>query len=132
MTAEDENYKIVHHLDGALHTCKKIGEIFLACKKIQKGLGAKSYMRKGFLIYEEMRKYLVIYCIRKSLVIFDFCTQTPSKFSYFFKCKTSRHSILKGTFFFLLLFLFVFFIQHCFICRLFRFTLGTNPGLLRH
>jgi hypothetical protein len=22
---------------------------------------AKSYMRKGFLIYEEMRKYLVIY-----------------------------------------------------------------------
>jgi hypothetical protein len=24
------------------------------------GLGAKSYMGKGFLIYEEMRKYLVI------------------------------------------------------------------------
>jgi hypothetical protein len=25
------------------------------------GSVAKSYMRKGFLIYEEMRKYLVIY-----------------------------------------------------------------------
>jgi hypothetical protein len=25
------------------------------------GLGAKSYMRKGFLTYEEMRKYFVIY-----------------------------------------------------------------------
>ncbi len=25
------------------------------------GSGAKSYMRKGFLIYEEMHKYLVIY-----------------------------------------------------------------------
>ncbi len=28
---------------------------------IQKGSGAKSYMRKGFLIYEVMHKYLVIY-----------------------------------------------------------------------
>ncbi len=25
------------------------------------GSGAKSYMRKGFLIYEEMRKFLPIY-----------------------------------------------------------------------
>jgi hypothetical protein len=25
------------------------------------GAVAKSYMRKGFLMYEEMRKYLVIY-----------------------------------------------------------------------
>ncbi len=25
------------------------------------GAGAKSYMMKGFLMYEEMRKYLVIY-----------------------------------------------------------------------
>ncbi len=25
------------------------------------GSVAKSYMRKGFLIYEEMRKYLIIY-----------------------------------------------------------------------
>ncbi len=30
-------------------------------KEIQIGAVAKSYMRKGFLIYEEMRKYLIIY-----------------------------------------------------------------------
>jgi hypothetical protein len=30
-------------------------------KEIQKEAVAKSYMRKGFLIYEEMRKYLVKY-----------------------------------------------------------------------
>ncbi len=29
-------------------------------KKIQMGSGAKSYKRKGFLINEEMRKYLTI------------------------------------------------------------------------
>jgi hypothetical protein len=31
------------------------------------GSGAKSYMKKGFLIYEEMRKYLTI-------LIYDFAT----------------------------------------------------------
>jgi hypothetical protein len=36
-------------------------KIFLKYKETQKGPGAKSYMRKGFLIYEEERKYLVIY-----------------------------------------------------------------------
>jgi hypothetical protein len=30
-------------------------------KEIQKGSGAKSNMRKDFLIYEKMRKYLTIY-----------------------------------------------------------------------
>ncbi len=35
--------------------------IFLICKKIQSGAVAKSYMMKGFLIYEEMRKYFPIY-----------------------------------------------------------------------
>jgi hypothetical protein len=30
---------------------------FLIYKEIQSGAVAKSYMRKGFLIYEEMRKY---------------------------------------------------------------------------
>jgi hypothetical protein len=34
---------------------------FLIYKEIQMGAVAKSYMRKGFLIYEEMRKYLTIY-----------------------------------------------------------------------
>ncbi len=40
---------------------KKENEIFLIFKDIQMGSGAKSYMRKGFLIYEEMRKYFTIY-----------------------------------------------------------------------
>jgi hypothetical protein len=34
------------------------------------GSGAKSYMRKGFLIYEEMCKFFPIY--EKALVIYDF------------------------------------------------------------
>ncbi len=43
-----------------MYTDKKEKKIFLIYKKIQMGLGAKSYMSKGFLIYEEMPKYLVI------------------------------------------------------------------------
>jgi hypothetical protein len=35
------------------------------------GSVAKSYMRKGFLIYEEMRKYLTIY---EMAVVYDFAT----------------------------------------------------------
>jgi hypothetical protein len=42
-------------------TDKKENKIFLIYKVIQSGAIAKSYLRKGFLIYEEMRKYLVIY-----------------------------------------------------------------------
>ncbi len=42
------------------HTDKK-KKNFLIYKEIQMGAVAKSYMRKGFLIYQEMRKYLVIY-----------------------------------------------------------------------
>jgi hypothetical protein len=33
----------------------------LIYSEIPMGAVAKSYMRKGFLIYEEMRKYLTIY-----------------------------------------------------------------------
>jgi hypothetical protein len=33
------------------------------------GSVAKSYIRKGFLRYEEMLKYLTIYCMRRPLVI---------------------------------------------------------------
>ncbi len=40
---------------------KKRKEIFLIYKEIQSGVVAKSYMRKGLLIYEEMRKYFPIY-----------------------------------------------------------------------
>jgi hypothetical protein len=43
------------------HTDKKVNQIFLIYKKIQNGAVAKSYMRKGFLIHEEMKKYLAIY-----------------------------------------------------------------------
>ncbi len=43
------------------------------------GSGAKSYMRKGFLIYEKMGKYLTIYIyMRRRLVIYDFA---PDPFS---------------------------------------------------
>jgi hypothetical protein len=42
-------------------TDKKENKIFLIYKKIQMRLGAKSYLRKGFLIYEEMRKFFPIY-----------------------------------------------------------------------
>jgi hypothetical protein len=40
------------------HTDKKK---FLMYKEIHTGAVAKSYVRKSFLIYEKMRKYLVIY-----------------------------------------------------------------------
>jgi len=43
------------------HTDKKENQIFLIYEEIQSGAVAKSYMRKGFLIYEEMRKYFHIY-----------------------------------------------------------------------
>ncbi len=42
-------------------TNKKGKQIFLVYKEIQSGAVAKSYMRKVFLIYEEMRKYFTIY-----------------------------------------------------------------------
>ncbi len=44
-----------------LYTDKKEKQIFLIYKEIQSGAFAKSYMRKGLLIYEEMRKYFPIY-----------------------------------------------------------------------
>jgi hypothetical protein len=51
----------VHSCILQLITDKKENKVFLIYKEIQMGAVAKSYMRKGFLIYEEMRKYLVIY-----------------------------------------------------------------------
>ncbi len=45
----------------AVYNDKKEKKIFLIYKEIQSGSVAKSYMRKGFLIYEEMRKYFPIY-----------------------------------------------------------------------
>ncbi len=43
------------------YTDKKENKSFLIYKKIRSGAVAKSYMRKGFLKYEEMRKYFPIY-----------------------------------------------------------------------
>ncbi len=39
------------------YTDKKENKIFLIYREIKMGSGAKSNMRKGFLIYEEMHKY---------------------------------------------------------------------------
>ncbi len=39
------------------YTDKKKKKNFLIYREIKMGSGAKSYMRKGFLIYEEMHKY---------------------------------------------------------------------------
>ncbi len=43
------------------YTDKKENQIFLIYKEIESGAVAKSYMKKGFLIYEEMRKYFPKY-----------------------------------------------------------------------
>jgi hypothetical protein len=43
------------------YTDKQENQIFLIYKEIQIGAVAKSYMRKGFLIYEEMRKFFPTY-----------------------------------------------------------------------
>ncbi len=42
-------------------TDKKENKLFLIDKEIQIGAVAKSYMRKGFLIYEEMSNYFPFY-----------------------------------------------------------------------
>jgi hypothetical protein len=56
---------------------------FLFIYSIRKFYGAvaKSYIRKGFLIYEEMRKYSP--CMRRLLVIYDFATAPFLNFPIF-------------------------------------------------
>ncbi len=44
-----------------LYTEKKKKKNFLIYKEIQMGSGAKSYMRNGFLIYEDLHKFITIY-----------------------------------------------------------------------
>jgi hypothetical protein len=55
--------RITKNKEMGRYTDKKEKKIVLiyCIKKIQMGPGAKSYMRKGFLIYEETHKYLSIY-----------------------------------------------------------------------
>jgi hypothetical protein len=55
------------------YTDKKENQIFLIYREIQSGAVAKSYIRKDFLIYEEMRKYFPIYDEAVSH-IYDFAT----------------------------------------------------------
>jgi hypothetical protein len=52
------------------YTDKKENKIFLIYKEIQMRSGAKSYMRKGFLIYEEMCKFSPY--MKRPLVMDDF------------------------------------------------------------
>jgi hypothetical protein len=47
--------------DCTLIKKEKENQIFLIYKEIQSGAVAKSYMRKGYLFYEEMPKYFPIY-----------------------------------------------------------------------
>ncbi len=49
--------KTYERLMGAPTLIKKENKIFLIYTEIQMESGAKSYMGKGFLIYEEMHKY---------------------------------------------------------------------------
>jgi hypothetical protein len=56
-------------LDQAhLHTDKKENQFFPIYKEIQCGAVAKSYMRKGFPIYEQMGKYFPIYTAAVSYI----------------------------------------------------------------
>ncbi len=69
--------------DLAAALLKKLGGNFphKLYKEIWKGAGAKSCMRKSFLIYEEMREYLVIY---KEVVSHVWlCTGFLNVFHYF-------------------------------------------------
>jgi hypothetical protein len=62
----------------SIYTDKKENQIFLIYKKMQSGAFAKSYMRKGFLIYEEMRKY------------FPICEEAVSKIDTSERCQAFR------------------------------------------
>jgi hypothetical protein len=57
-----------------LYTDKKENQIFVIYKEIQSGAVTKSYMRKGFRIYEEMRKANFSPCMRMQLFIYGFAT----------------------------------------------------------
>jgi hypothetical protein len=54
-----------------VYTDKKENKIFIIYKAIQSGAVSKSYLRKGFLIYEEMRKY---FPCEEAVRSYDFAT----------------------------------------------------------
>ncbi len=82
----------------ALYTDAK-NPIFLIYKEIQSEAVAKhtySYIRKDFLIYEEMRKYISPY-MRRPLVIYDFLQLLHSEFPlYMRKILLSFLSVHRG------------------------------------
>jgi hypothetical protein len=55
------DYKYIVRNRQIRYTDKKENQILLVYREIQSGAVANSYMRKGFLIYEEMGKYFPIY-----------------------------------------------------------------------
>ncbi len=56
------HFVVSHNMrTNSVYTDKNKNKIFLIYKEIQNEAVAKSNMRKGFLIYEEMGKYLTIY-----------------------------------------------------------------------
>ncbi len=63
-----------------IHIDQKEKKIFLIYKEIQMGAVSKSYMRKGFLMYEKMRKYLTIY--EEAISKFMTLQPIPSEFPY--------------------------------------------------
>jgi hypothetical protein len=83
--------RVRHHIEQTTmqHTLMKKKKKILTYKEIYMGSGAKSYMRKGFLIYKEMRKYLTIY---------------EEAVSYIWLCTRSHLNFLMVRNFFFLLF----------------------------
>ncbi len=73
-----------------VYTDKKEHKIFLICKEIQMGSGAKSYMRKGFQTYEEMRKYLTIYedAVSHIWSLLNFLIYEENYIFFFYQCRT--------------------------------------------
>jgi hypothetical protein len=58
-----------------LYTDKKENQVFLTYKDIQSGAVLKSYMGKGFLIYEESAN--ISQYMRRPLILYDFATAPP-------------------------------------------------------
>jgi hypothetical protein len=81
------------------YTDKKENQIFLIYKEIKTGAVSKSYMRKGFLIYEEMLKYFPIYeeavsHICMTLQLFHSEFPYDENLIFFFISVTSKNNIL--------------------------------------
>jgi hypothetical protein len=72
---------------------KKLGENVLIYKEVKKGSGAKTYMRKDFLIKEIMHEYLVIY--EEDFSHVRLCTGSSQKI-LFLHCCCSLSGVGKG------------------------------------